>query len=183
MPLPHGPAAKGDSAKQRRFDAILKLRPERKQTRLAWINKIRWWSGSVWWNLFVSVHGCDIAGWWTGQSSCKGSCRGRKEGGLWREISLKGTLVWPASSTFLEIQAAQAVFLTESLGRNFNFLSVYLQTFWNVRMSHLGSKKRGSNPTMRHLQVLSRLAWRQGCQSNRPGAPAWWSCASRCDPF
>lgn len=146
MPLPHGPAAKGDSAKQRRFDAILKLRPERKQTRLAWINKIRWWSGSVWWNLFVSVHGCDIAGWWTGQSSCKGSCRGRKEGGLWREISLKGTLVWPASSTFLEIQAAQAVFLTESLGRNFNFLSVYLQTFWNVRMSHLGSKNEAAIP-------------------------------------
>ncbi len=26
-------------------------------------------------------------------------------------------VVWPASSTFLEIQAAQAVFLTESLGK------------------------------------------------------------------
>ena len=120
----------------------------------------------LWWNLFVFMHGCDMAGRWTGQSSCKGSCRGRKEGGLWREISLKGTLVWPASSTFLEIQAAQAVFLTESLGRNFNFLSSNILKCRDVS-SRL--KKRGSNPTMRHLQVLSRLAWRQGFQSNRPG--------------
>lgn len=153
-------------AKLTKFDAILKLRPERKQTQLAWINKIRWWSECVWWNLFVFMHRCDIAGWWTGQSSCKGSCCGGKEGGLWREISLKGTLVWPASSTFLEIQAAQAVFLTESLGRNFIFLSSNILKCPNVS-SRL--KKWGSNPTMRHLQVLSRLAWRQGFQSNRPG--------------